>query len=93
MPRVITFAFRNEVVRNTRSGYQDKRVTLYRITRNDIKEVASEVYNFKDDKQAAVELAAERKLFKPGPRHPSGGHTYEYDKGFTYTGNARFKQI
>ena len=93
MPRVISFAYTNSVVGRTGNGYQNKRVTLYRITRNDIKQVGSEVYNFKSDWQAAIELAAERGLFKPGPKTETGGPRIEFREGWMYTGNARFKQI
>lgn len=72
----------------TRNGYRDKRVTLYRVTRDDVRQVAQEVYQFKSDCQAARELAASRGLFKPGAEHPA-----EYVSGWTVCGNARFKQI
>lgn len=93
MRRVITFAYRNEVVGTSRGGYRNKEVVLYRVGRYDIAEVARETYNFKDDGQAARELAESRGLFNAGERTQSGSMRIEYRDGFTYCGNARFKQL
>lgn len=88
-----TFAYTIENVGRPRYGYQNKRVTVYRLTRCDIHEVASEVYNCKSDGQAARELAAEKKLFRPGSPHPFGGMRTHHENGFEYCGDARFKKL
>lgn len=87
-----TFAYKIEELRR-RSGYSVKRVTLWRISRSDITQVATEEYSFKSDIQAAIELANAKGLFKPAPRHANGSPDYSHEGGFTICGDARFKQI
>lgn len=88
-----TFVYTIENVGRPRYGYQDKRVTVYRVTRNDVTQVASETYNCKSDGQAARELAAEKKLFRPGKPHEFGGMRTRYENGFEVCGDARFKKL
>lgn len=88
-----TFIYTIENVGRPRYGYQDKRVTVYRVTRADVKQVATEVYNCKSDGQAARELASTRGLFKPGEPYAFGGMQTRYENGFEICGNARFKKL
>lgn len=88
-----TFAFLIEDLRRTNNGYRIKKVTLWRVKGSDIERVGQEEYSFKDDGQAARELAEQLKLFKPGPRTLSGSHRIEHENGFTICGDARFKQL
>lgn len=88
-----TFFFRIETVRRSSGGYRVFRVYLWEVKRNDIAGAWSEEYSFKDPGQAARELAESLGLFKPGQPTQSGAHRLEYREGFTYCGNARFKEL
>lgn len=86
------FVYRVDTVRVDRgSGTAHKRVTLYRIVKNQLRQVSAREFTYESDGQAAVTSAIAAKQLKP--LHNGNGDVALSPLTYSHAGVADFTQV